>query len=266
MSNANIGRSINTNNEKHAGGRPKKLSIEEKTNFLNLFFVHYGSAEALAALSGHGKFTSLAQFAVDMGYMTVRDYDFANDREFRAKLEEFLTIERQRFEREIVIPELPYEGLDIARLLSASPSDMEKQLAEHEQYCKSLYSFAAVLREERDHLSAMVKAKESELAKLRSDTSTQTAEIQQLQKELKDQAALERELRRQLAEQRKLLSKNTRERALAAAEETACPISGQTLLGAVPEASPVLNGLAKGKITDIRKRLSDNSSSSNEKI
>lgn len=250
-------------NEKHAGGRPRKLSIEDKTNLLYLFSAHYGSAASLAALSGRGRFTSLAQFAVDMGYTTVQGYDFANDKAFKVKLEEFLAVERQRLERGIIIPEFPYEGLDIARLLSSSPSDMEKQLADHEEYCESLYSFAARLREERDHLSDMVKAKDSELVKLRSDISAHTAEILALQKTLNEKAALEKELRRQLADQNELLSKGTRDRALAAAKETPCSISGQTLLGAVPEDAPILDSSAKGKMSNIRRLFGDNPSSAN---
>lgn len=248
-------------NEKHAGGRPRKLSIDEKINLLNLFSAHYGSAAALAALNGHGRFTSLARFAVDMGYTTIHGYDFANDKEFRVKFEKFLDVERLRVERRIVIPEFPFEGLDTTRLLSSSPSDMEKQLAEHKQYCESLYSYAAQVREERDHLSAMVKAKESELVKLRSDISTHAEEIHVLQKKLGEKATLESELRRQMAEQSKLLSKDTRDRALAAAKETQEQISGQMLLGTPPVDSTVSDSSAKSKMANIIKILDYNPSS-----
>lgn len=163
-----------------AGGRPRKISSEEKMAIVTRYYVEC-AAEDGSVLQQHGIYAKLAAFASQKGY-SLAAHDFSRDEQVKAHMKS-LSFGMVSAETN-AIP--VYEPLDLSVVIMKSRKDLEHILKDRESYFLSLHQRAARAIEGYVFLSESKRVIEEKLKRMEKEhNATETKNIQ-LEKELRE--------------------------------------------------------------------------------
>ena len=216
-------------------GRPSKLSYEDKINVITRYAVKTGG-EFLNALTSYGVFSRLAAYAVELGYENVHSYDFSNDKNIRAYLDDYIGAERKREEMNKGIGDLAYVPLDIGTLVvMRDKAELRNRLELREQYVKNLYFSAATAIENFRPL----EMRNTELVRENIDLSKQvenlTKELEMLSRELRAAKHREKEAKMANAGLKRKIKDQEQIDALQAAKDSSSALTAYTSFASLAE-------------------------------
>lgn len=162
-------------------GRPAKATPEEKKLIFTRYCIDIGAA-SLEAVSSHGVFRRLADYAHKIGFHALQDYDFANDKAFRAFMDDYITSEKQRKASRSQGVGAAYVPLNIPHFFTEDKTEQFNILQEREKYFSDLYEKAAVAIENYENMDKTCTAMKVE----KDDFKRQVDDLTQERDELKD--------------------------------------------------------------------------------
>lgn len=186
--------------KKQKMGRPQKVSIAEKLEIVNRYYLS-SSGDGITAMQTHGLYSRLSAYAKSLDY-PLEPYDFSRDKAVRAHIRDLATSavasQKQKTEQSPVLP--TFVPLDIPALMSRSRDFVAETLSERERYFEGLHINASHAIESYNqlfelHLS-MKKELESSQAKCATLEKRNNELIAHVRNTEKDIAYLKRVIRK----------------------------------------------------------------------
>lgn len=147
-------------------GRPAKMSLDDKKSILHRFLISVGP-NSYSTSRLHGIFSKLANFARLNGCSDVESYDFANDKDFRAYLIEYLSAENDRNTSHS--DSLSYTPLDIRSVVKLGPNQLGEILQQRESDLRDLYDSAIRAVEHYKALEDQIRTLRDEVQRLKQE-------------------------------------------------------------------------------------------------